>query len=66
MIIFEEKYCIISKEFPLRFYRDGNEIDTLEHDMLMSKEDCEYELSTYDEPENFRILKVQVNYEFYN
>ena len=64
MIISEEKYCIVSKEFPLRFYRCGNESDYFEHDVLMSKESCEDELNTYDEPELCRILKVQVTYEF--
>ena len=64
MIISEEKYCIVSKEFPLKFYRCGNETDIFEHDVLMGKESCEYELSTYDEPEEFHILKVKVSYEF--
>ena len=64
MIISEEKYCIASKSFPLKFYRCGNETDVLEHDVLMNKESCEHELSTYDEPEEFHILKVKVTYEF--
>ena len=64
MIISKEKYCIASKSFPLKFYRCGNEIDTLEDDVLRSKESCEDELKTYDEPEEFHILKVQVTYEF--
>ena len=64
MIISEEKYCIASKTFPLKFYRCGNETDILEYDVLRSKESCEYELSTYDEPDDFRILMVKVTYEF--
>ena len=64
MIIYEEKYCIVSKDFPLKFYYYGNETDVFEQDILMSKEDCEYELSTYDDPEKCRILKVYVSYEF--
>lgn len=64
MIITKEKYCIVSKSFPLKFYRCGNEVDTLEDDVLRSKESCEDELKTYDEPEEFHILKVQVTYEF--
>lgn len=64
MVISKEKYCIISKEFPLRFYRCGNAVDELIDDVLMNKESCEYELSTYDEPDKFHILKVQVTYEF--
>ena len=64
MIITEEKYCIASKEFPLRFYRCGNETDVLEYDVLRSKESCEHELNTYDEPDQFHILRVKVTYEF--
>lgn len=64
MIISEEKYCIVSKEFPLKFYCDGEGTDVLKHNVLMSKENCEYELSTYDDPEEFHILKVKVTYEF--
>lgn len=64
MIISKDKYCIISKSFPLKFYRDGYGIDNLEDDMLMSEEECQDELSTYDEPDGFHILKVQVTYEF--
>ena len=64
MIISEEKYCIASKEFPLKFYRCGNETDYFEHDLLRSKESAEDELNTYDEPEEYQILKVKVTYEF--
>ena len=64
MIISEEKYCIASKEFPLKFYRCGNETDYFEHDLLMNRESAEYELNTSDEPEKFNILKVNVTYEF--
>ena len=64
MIVTEEKYCIASKEFPLKFYIDGNDTDYFTQEVLMSKEDCEYELSTYDEPDQLQILKVQVTYEF--
>lgn len=64
MIISEEKYCIASKEFPLKFYRCGNETDYFENDLLRSKESAEDELNTYDEPEEFQVLKVKVTYEF--
>ena len=64
MVIYEEKYCIASKDFPLKFCYCGNEIDVFEQNMLMSKEDCERELSTFDEPEKYRILKVYASYEF--
>ena len=64
MIVSEEKCCIASKEFPLKFYRDGYETDVMEYEVLMGSESCAHELSTYDEPEEFRILKVKVTYEF--
>lgn len=64
MIISEEKYCIASKSFPLKFMQDGEEYDSIDDIVLMTKESCEYELSTYDEPEEFQILKVKVTYEF--
>lgn len=64
MIISEEKYCIASKTFPLKFYLYGNETDILDNDVLRSKKCCEDELSTYDEPDNCHILKVKVTYEF--
>lgn len=64
MIISEEKYCIASIEFPLKFYRCGNETDYFEQDLLRSFESATDELSTYDEPEKFQILKVKATYEF--
>lgn len=65
MIISEERYCIASKDFPLRFYdRDGCELNVFNHHMLMTKQDCEYELGMFDEPEEFQILKVKATYEF--
>ena len=64
MIISEEKYCIASKEFPLKFYRCGNETDYFHNDLLRSQESAEDELNTYDEPEKFQVLKVKVTYEF--
>ena len=64
MIILNEKYCIVSKSFPLKFYKHGNEFDTLEESLLMDKKSCEDELKIYDEPEDFCILKVRITYEF--
>ena len=64
MILRKEMYCIASRSFPLKFYRNGYEIDELDIDVLRNKEGCEYELETYDEPELYQILKVKVTYEF--
>lgn len=63
MIIQKEKYCIASSSFPLRFYKDGNETDILDDDVLHSYNDCEKELKTYDNFDDFQILHVKVTYE---
>lgn len=64
MKLVKEKYCIASKSFPLMFFEDGEEYDDIEAIHLTRKEDCENELKTYDEPEEYQILKVKVTYEF--
>lgn len=65
MVISKEKYCVVSKSFPMKFYVDGYGYDDIEKaDFLMSKEDCEKEIEEYDEPEEFKALKVVVSYEF--
>lgn len=65
MIIKKEKYCIASKTFPLKFYSSGEERDHIDDEfVLMSKEACDNELKTYDDPEECQILKVVVTYEF--
>lgn len=66
MRITKEMYTIATKTFPLKFiYRDGNETDILDGDVLTNKETCEYELNElFDEPEEYQILKVEVTYEF--
>lgn len=64
MIIKKEKYCIASKTFPLKFFMFGVEHDSIDDSLLLvSKEECEEELKTYDEPEECQILKVVVTYE---
>ena len=64
MKISKEQYCIVTKSFPLQFMEDGEYYDSIDGIVLMDKKDCENELETYDEPELFQILKVQVTYEF--
>lgn len=64
MKISKEQYCIVSKSFPLKFMQDGEYYDSIDEIVLMEQEWCENELQTYDEPELFQILKVQVTYEF--
>ena len=64
MIIEDEKYCIVEKTFPLNFYVDGYGYSRFGSDVLYEKEACEAELATYDEPNNFQIIKVKITYEF--
>ena len=65
MIISEIKYCIASKDFPLKFCdKNGNETHRFNHYLLMNSEEAEHELSIFDDPEEFQILKVEVSYEF--
>ncbi len=65
MKITKERYCIASKSFPLMFYENGIDCDDIEDiTLFLNKKACEDELETYDEPEEFQILKVQVTYEF--
>lgn len=61
-----ERYCIVSKSFPLMFCDEkGYECDDIEDAaFFLIKKTCEDELNTYDEPENFQILNVKVTYEF--
>lgn len=64
MVFEDEKYCIVSKTFPLNFYVDGCEYREFGAEVLFNKEECEAELATYDEPENCQIIKVKITYEF--
>lgn len=66
MIIKNKKYVIISNDYPLKFYTgDGCLDDFFEEAVLYeSKEQVNGELSTFDEPENFRIVEVDITYEF--
>ena len=64
MRISREKYCIVTKSYPLKFIQNGEGCDDIEEVYLTSKEDCEYVLSTFDEAEKHQIIKVNVTYEF--
>jgi hypothetical protein len=48
----------------LKFIQEGEGCDDIEEVYLKSKEDCEHELSTFDEPEKFQVIKVNITYEF--
>ena len=65
MIIEKKMYCIVGKQpFPLLFYCDGYSYSVLDESVLSNTyEDCEKELETYDEPEEFQIVPVKVTYE---
>ena len=66
MIIKNKKYVIISNDYPLKFYTgDGCLDDFFEESVLYeSEERANGELSTFDKPENFRIVEVNITYEF--
>lgn len=64
MIVSNNKYCIASRSFPLKFYLyHGSETDELNHECLMSYTDCETALKEFDDPEQYHILQVKVTYE---
>ena len=65
MIITKEMYTIATKGFPLKFIDwNGEPRSNLSEMVLGTKEECEYNLNTFDEPEEYQILKVEVTYEF--
>lgn len=66
MIINAKKYMIVSNDYPIQFhFGDGCMVDYFEEAFLYkSKEHANSELSTFDEPENFRIVEVGITYEF--
>ena len=66
MFIEKKMYAIVGKQpFPLLFYCEGDSYSTLDEGVLSNTyEDCEKELATYDEPEEFQIIPVKITYEF--
>lgn len=66
MIINAKKYIIVSNDYPIQFHAgDGCMSDFFEEALFYkSKEGVNGELSTFDEPENFSILEVNITYEF--
>lgn len=65
MIIAQYWWCIVNKEFPIKFYdSEMDEYDDLEFlYCLMSKEMCELSIKHSDEPDSYRIIPVRVSYE---
>lgn len=67
MKITNKKYVIATKNFPLRFNNgDGYALDNIEGACFYhSAEDADYVLThSYDEPEQYQIIKVDITYEF--
>ena len=60
------KYMIISNDYPIQFHAgDGCMSDYFEEALLYkSEEGANSELSTFDEPEIFRIVEVNITNEF--
>jgi hypothetical protein len=64
MIISQYWWCVANKEFPIKFYQsDGNEVDEINFDCMMDKEECELFIKHCDEQDNLRIIPVRVSYE---
>ena len=65
MKITKEMYAIATKSFPLKFIDwNGEPRNDLSNKVLGTKEECQYNLNTFYEPEEYQILKVEVTYEF--
>lgn len=66
MKITNEKYAIVTKNFPLEF-DDGNEnsVDRIEEAYLYGdKEEADKILQHFDEPDKHQVIEVDVTYEF--
>ena len=65
MIIEKKMYAIVGKQpFPLLFYSGGYSYSVLDESVLSNTvEDCEEELKTYDDAEDFQIVPVKITYE---
>lgn len=64
MIISQYWWCVVNKEFPIKFYQsDGNEVDEINFDCMMAKEECELFIKHCDEHDELRIVPVRVSYE---
>lgn len=66
MIINTKKYMIVSNDYPIQFHAgDGCMSDFFEEALFYkSEEGANTELLTFDEPEIFSILEVNITYEF--
>lgn len=65
MIIEKEKYVIATKSFPLEFDDGkGNSVSDFENAYLGNYEDTKSILKSFDEADEYQILKVKVMYEF--
>ena len=60
------KYAIMNKNFPVMFDDGkGNLMDYIEDAYFyFSKDIAENQLSTFDNPDGFQVVKVNVTYEF--
>lgn len=64
MIISQYWWCVANKSFPIKFYQsDGNEVDEINFDCMMDKEECELFIKHCDEHDELRIVPVSVSYE---
>ena len=64
MIISQYWWCVANKEFPIKFYQsDGSEVDEINFDCMMDKEECGLFIKHCDEQDNLRIIPVRLSCE---
>lgn len=67
MKVTNEKYVIVTKDFPLKFNNaNGDNVDNIEGACFYhSAEDADYVLThSFDEPDEYQAIKVDITYEF--
>ena len=65
MKLTKDMYVLATKKFPLEFVGiDGDCEEEFCDNVLLTKEECEHNLKSFDNPEAFQILMVRVTYEF--
>ena len=65
MLLVREVYFIMTKERPIEFHMGNGNMgcDFTDAEQYITKEQAEKELSEFDEPENYEILKGSVSTE---
>ena len=66
MIVNEEKYILVSKNFPMEFIDQDWDIteNVIEARKFDSEVSADCSLQDLDEPDRFQVLKVEIGYRF--